>query len=309
MTKILLLGETGQVGHELRQTLAPLGTLVIPGRTRLDLTQPDSIRSVILNVKPDVIVNAAGFTIVDAAEAQPDLAMQVNGIAPGIMAESAKKCGALLFHYSTTFVFDGTKRTPYTEEDLPNPINAYGRSKLAAEHAIQASGCDHIVIRANWTYSSRRTNFALKMLELALVKSEIRVVDDQIGAPTWARAYAEATAEMLISQRRISELREKSGIYNLSATGQCTRFEWAELVFEYAEPLAGTIGRFAHLRRTTTRDYSDPAPRPLYTVTDNHKILKQLGIRLREWDGNMKEFILNYFGKHVPRTGSAKKNG
>jgi dTDP-4-dehydrorhamnose reductase len=147
VTKILLLGKTGQVGHELLQTLAPLGTLLAPSRGELDLTRTESLRTTILNSRPDVIVNAAGFTNVDAAQAQPELAMQLNTMAPAIIAQAAKQVGALLIHYSTTFVFDGTKREPYTEDDLPNPINAYGRSKLAAEQAIRATGCDHIILR------------------------------------------------------------------------------------------------------------------------------------------------------------------
>jgi len=301
VTTLLLLGSTGQVGHELRQTLAPLGTLVAPDRVRLDLTDPDSIQSVILQVKPAVIVNAAGFTVVDAAQAQPDLAMQVNGIAPGIIAEAAKRIGALLLHYSTTFVFDGTKRTPYTEDDKPNPINVYGRSKRAGEQAIQACGGDHIIIRANWTYSSRRTNFALKMLELARVNTEIKVVDDQIGAPTWARAYANATAEMLNNQRR---LREHSGLYNLSAEGQCTRYEWAERIVESAKTLMGERDGWARLARTTTENFTLPAPRPLYTRTNNSKIRKLLGIELKPWDESMCDFMQDHLQRRFAETGA-----
>lgn len=305
MTTILLLGKTGQVGHELLRSLAPLGTLIAPGRVELDLANPDSIRSVILDARPDVIVNAAGFTTVDAAEAQPDLAMQLNGTAPGIIAETAKSIGAFVLHYSTTFVFDGAKREPYTEDDKPSPINAYGRSKLAGEQAIQACGGDHIIIRANWTYSSRRTNFALQMLELARSKAEIKVVDDQIGAPTWARVYADATAAML---KNLRQLREKCGVYNLSADGQCTRYQWAELIVESAKALTGDGDGWARLARTTTKDYVNPAPRPLHTITNNNKIRDLLGVELTSWDTGIKDFMQYHFHKRFADTGASHGN-
>lgn len=294
MTTILLLGKTGQVGHELLQTLAPLGTLLAPSRGELDLTQTASLRAAILSIRPDVIVNAAGFTNVDAAQSQPDLAMQLNALAPAVIAQAAKQVGALLVHYSTTFVFDGTKRKPYTEDDVPNPINAYGRSKLAAEQAIQATGCDHIILRANWTYSSRRTNFVLKMLELARSVPQIRVVDDQIGAPTWARAYAVATAAMLADPAR---LRGHGGVYNLSAGGQCTRYQWAERIFEIAKLHAGDGRIWASLARTTTAEFPVQAPRPLYTVTDNRKIRGALNIDLAPWEASLHDFLSDHYGR------------
>ncbi len=292
MTTFLLLGRTGQVGHELLDSLAPLGTVVAPSHGELDLADAEAMREVIPKIKPDVIVNAAGFTNVDEAQSRPGLAMRLNATAPEIIAGVAKQIGALLMHYSTTFVFDGSKRGPYTEEDTPNPINAYGRSKFAAEQAIQASGCDHIIIRANWTYSSRRTNFVLKMLELARSMSEISVIDDQIGAPTWARAYAAATAEMLKNPRR---LRQHGGIYNLSAQGQCTRFHWAERIIAAAKLHSGSDARWARLARTATADFPVQAPRPLYTLTNNRKIRDVLGIDLKSWDVSLDEFMLDHF--------------
>jgi len=291
VTTILLLGETGQVGYELQYTLAPLGTLITPGRARADFENADALRSAILEARPDIIVNAAGFTIVDAAQAEPERATQINGVAPGIIAESAKRIGALLVHYSTTFVFDGTKRTPYTETDTPHPINAYGIAKLAGEQAIQACCGNHIIIRANWVYSSRRTNFVLKILELAQANTDINVVDDQIGAPTWARAYALATAEMLKNPRR---LRDYSGIYNLSAAGQCTRYEWAELIVECTRQLAGG-DVWPRLSKTTTAGFPLPALRPLYTATDNHKMRDVLGIEMEPWDVMLREFMRDHF--------------
>jgi dTDP-4-dehydrorhamnose reductase len=301
VTTILLLGKTGQVGHELLHALAPLGTLIAPGRARFDLADADAMRAVMREVKPDIIVNAAGFTQVDAAEAQPELAMQVNGTAPGIIAETAKQIGALLVHYSTTFVFDGTQRTPYQEDDPPNPPNAYGRSKLAAEQAIQACGGDHIIVRASWTYSSRRTNFVLKMLELARVNRTIDVVDDQTGAPTWARDYATATAQMLQAPRK---LRDASGVYNLSADGQCTRYQWADEVVRCAQAISVERDGWARLMRTTTHAFGIAAARPLYTVTDNHKIRSVLGIEIQPWRVRLRAFMDDHFQHRMAPAGT-----
>jgi dTDP-4-dehydrorhamnose reductase len=292
VTTVLLLGKSGQVGHELMTALAPLGRLIAPDRATLDLENPDSIQSVISAVRPDVIVNAAGLTIVDDAEVNPELAMKVNGVAPGIIAEVAKNIGSFLVHYSTTFVFDGTKREPYTEDDIPNPINAYGRSKLAGERAIQACGGDHIILRANWTYSSRRTNFVLKILELARSSTEIKVVDDQVGAPTWARSYAGATATMV---RNLPQLYANAGTYNLSATGQCTRFQWAQRILESAKDFTGVRNGWARLAPTTTMDYVNPAPRPLYTVTNNNKARERLGLLLESWDADTRDCLKCHF--------------
>jgi dTDP-4-dehydrorhamnose reductase len=298
------LGKTGQVGHELLQTLAPLGTLIAPGRERFDLADADAMRALIREVQPDVIVNAAGFTQVDAAEAQPELAMRVNGTAPGIIAETAKQIGALLVHYSTTFVFDGTQRAPYQENDSPRPVNAYGRSKFAAEQAIEACGGDYIIVRANWTYSSRRTNFVLKMLELARVNPVINVVDDQTGAPTWARDYALATAKML---RNPCKLRDHAGVYNLSAAGLCTRFHWAEKIIEFAKTPSEQHEGWARLTHTTTQVFGVPAPRPLYTLTDNSKIRDTLGIELEPWHVRLRAFMDQHFRHNLAAAGSRRQ--
>jgi len=285
---ILLLGKTGQVGFELEHALKPLGSLVAPSHDELDLTDPDSIQKAIAAAKPDVIVNAAGFTIVDAAETQPDLAMQLNATAPGIIAECADKCGAVLIHYSTTFVFDGNKREPYTEEDIPNPVNAYGRSKLAGERAVSAACQRHLILRANWVYSARRTNFALAMLKLARDKPELRIVEDQIGSPTWARDYADATARLLASPDR---LREAPGIYHLSAQSHCSRLQWAQKLIDCVRKASGSDAGWARLQPTTTAQYPHPAPRPLYTVTSNRKIEETFGIRMPVWEDRIEAFV------------------
>ena len=193
--RILLTGRTGQVGWELERRLLPLGQLVAFDRVSLDLASPDQIVARVREVRPDLIVNAAAYTAVDRAETEPRLAAQVNATAPRILAEEASRLGAALIHYSTDYVFDGTKSTPYIESDSPNPLNAYGKSKLEGERSIQASGCRHLILRTSWVYGLRGTNFLVTILRLARERPELRVVDDQIGAPTWCRDVAGATAE------------------------------------------------------------------------------------------------------------------
>jgi len=285
---ILLIGKTGQVGFELERALVPLGRLVAPDRAGLDLTSADSIRQAVKSIRPDIIVNAGGFTIVDAAESESDLAMQLNGVAPGILAECAAENDALLIHYSTTFVFDGTKDTPYTEKDTPNPLNAYGRSKLAGEQAVMAVGGKSLILRASWVYSDRRTNFVLAMLKLARAKPELKIVDDQIGAPTWARDYADATAALLADTGR---LRDAPGIYHLSAQSYCSRLQWAQRVIDGAKKCSGIATGWAELLPTTTALYPHPAPRPLYTATNNQKIEHAFGLKMPAWDERVDAFM------------------
>lgn len=288
MNTILLIGKTGQVGTELAYTLRPLGKLVAPTRAELDLENPDSIRSVIHEIRPNVIVNAGGFTIVDDAESQADLALQLNAVAPEIIAKSALQVGALLVHFSTTFVFDGEKLKPYTEDDTPNPVNTYGRTKLAGERAVIASGVQHIILRANWVYSAWRTNFALAMLKSARERPALSVVTDQIGSPTWARDYANATAAML---KDTSRLRENPGIYHLSAQSYCSRMEWAQKLIARAKSVSGDGAGWAKLHPTTTAQYPLPASRPRYTVTNNRKIEETFGISMPLWEDRVDAFL------------------
>jgi dTDP-4-dehydrorhamnose reductase len=288
MPRFLLIGKSGQVGSYVLRSLAPLGEIIAPGRAKLDFTRSASIRATIQEVRPDVIVNAAGWTIVDQIEHDSELAMQVNGVAPGIIAEEARRCGALLVHYSTTFVFDGTKREPYVEDDAPNPINAYGRSKLAGEQAIAAAGADYLILRASWTYSDRRSNFPLALLKLGREKKELTVVDDQIGAPTWARAYADTTADLL---KEPDQVRARGGIYHLSSAGQTTRYRWAKKIIELAQEYQGEHSGWAALRPITSSDYPHVAARPLYTLLDNRKILSAFGIGMLNWEDQLDAFV------------------
>jgi len=298
--RILLIGKTGQVGHYLQQFLPPLGELIAPDHAQMDLAKNDSIQAVIRQTKPDIIVNAAGTTDVDRAEREPDSTMQIDGIAPGLMAEEARGCGALLVHYSTTFVFNGNGCKPYEEEDAVDPINAYGCSKLYGERAIAATECDHLILRATWTYSDRRSNFPLAVFKLAREKKELAIVDDQVGAPTWARAYAKTTAELL---KQPGRARECSGIYHLSSAGQTTRYGWAAKIIQLAQKYTGKTSGWPKLRPIASTEYPHGAPRPLYTVVSNGKIQSRFGIRMSGWDEQLEAFIQEWVARSPAHTG------
>jgi len=288
MTTILLIGKTGQVGWELQSSLAPLGRLIALDRTQLDLTRSPSIRKAIRSASPEIIVNAAGYTAVDKAETEPDLAMQVNATAPGVMAEEAARLGALLVHYSTDYVFDGTLSRPYVEEDEPNPLNVYGKTKLAGERAIAASGCAHFIFRASWIYSNRCTNFVLTMLRLARERKELAVVDDQIGSPSWARDLAQSTAALLRAAKRATD---ESGIYHLSAGGYASRYDFAAKIVETARLLSSEKTGWATVRPTTTAQYPLPAKRPLNAATDKSRIRRVFGIEMPAWETQLRSFF------------------
>jgi dTDP-4-dehydrorhamnose reductase len=230
MNKILLLGNTGQVGWELHRSLLTLGELVALDYPQIDMADPDSIRSVVREHQPNLIVNATAYTNVDKAESEPELAMAINGTGPGILAEEAHRLNGALIHYSTDYVFDGTKGEPYTEEDEPNPINVYGETKLAGEKAIEDIGGAYLIFRTSWVYSLRRPCFVTKVLQWAREQETLRIVDDQISSPTWARVLAEATAQIIAQGRGtpVEYIREKSGLYHMAGGGSCSRYEWAK---------------------------------------------------------------------------------
>ena len=288
MTVILLAGGTGQVGSELRTTLVPYGRVIAPGRDRMDLADPDSIRSALREARPDVIVNAAGHTAVDRVEAEPELAMRVNGAAPGVMAEEARRGGALFVHYSTDYVFDGELDRPYGEEDEPNPVNAYGASKLAGERAVEAAGGAYLILRTSWTYGLVGTNFVRTILRLAREKPELPVVDDQVGSPSWARALAQATAD-LAGRRDLAA--GNSGIFHLSAEGHVSRFEFARYVIGAAREISGTADGWATVRPITSADYPLPARRPRRPVTSKEKIRRVFGVEMTTWQYQVRAYL------------------
>lgn len=279
--KILLTGRDGQVGWELQRTLAPLGEVVALGRAELNLAEPDAIRHAVRHVGPDLIVNAAAYTAVDKAEEERELAFAVNGMAPGVMAEEAKRLGAAIVHYSTEYIFDGTKNTPYEEIDAPHPLNVYGESKLAGEQAVAASGAAQLTLRTSWVYGLRGRNFLRTIQRLANERDELRVVDDQVGAPTWSRAIAEATAAILaqcLHQDSVTgRLREQGGLYHLSCAGQTS---W----FGFASAIVAGPPKPPRMTPITTAEYPLPAPRPAYSVLANARLARTFGIRLPTWD-------------------------
>ena len=299
MTRILVTGEDGQVGFELLSSLAGQGQLIAVGRDQMDLSQPDSIRRAVREIVPDLIVNAAAYTAVDQVESEPELAMAVNGIAPGILAEEAKRLGAALIHYSTDYVFDGAKAAPYTEDDAPCPINVYGRTKLAGERAIQTVDVPHLILRTGWVYSMRGKNFLLTILRLAQERDELRIVDDQIGAPTWSRAIAGATAGILTrlgygKPGFLDACAAQSGLYHLSAAGQTSWHGFAAAILAHAASAPGgesalVLDRVPALKPIPTEQYPLPARRPRYSVLENAKIKRAFGVTMPDWKTSLAE--------------------
>ena len=289
MTRILVTGRTGQIGWELQGALAPLGTVIALDRRAMDLASPDSIRRAIRDAEPEIIVNAAAYTEVDKAESEPDLAMKVNGVAPGIMAEEAKRLGAILVHYSTDYVFDGELDRPYVEDDPPNPVNAYGKTKLAGELAVAAVGGRHLILRSSWVYSARGSNFVLTVLRLAREKPELAMVDDQTGSPTWARALAEATAELL---RRKDRVLGHSGVYHLAASGHASRYEFSNDVIRIMRDVCGEAGGWAKVRPISSGEYPLPARRPRNPVMSQDKVKRILGVEMTHWKDELRSFLV-----------------
>jgi dTDP-4-dehydrorhamnose reductase len=278
--KILLFGKNGQVGWELSRSLLSLGEVIALGREDADFSNPDSLRKIVQEVRPDIIVNAVAYTAVDKAEEDELLATVINGVAPGVLAEESLKLKALLIHYSTDYVFDGTKASAYVEEDVPNPINAYGRSKLAGEVAIQNSACDFLIFRTSWVYSTRGNNFLLTILRLAKERSELSVVADQFGAPTWARTIAQVTSKV-ISQIPLSEWREYSGLYHLVASGKTSWHGFAQAIVDIAKQdlnLGSVI-----IKKISAAEYPTPAKRPNFSVLNCARLSNRFDMTMDEW--------------------------
>jgi dTDP-4-dehydrorhamnose reductase len=294
--RILLTGRNGQVGSELAQLLPRLGEVTALGRQELDLLNIHDIRRAVQHARPSLIVNAAAYTTVDRAEKEEALAHAINADAPAVIAEEAKKIGAVVIHYSTDYVFDGTKHTPYTEDDPTNPISAYGRTKLAGEEAIRATGIPHLIFRTAWVYATSGKNFLLTILRLATEREELRIVSDQFGAPTSSREIAQATTRVLVDLPRKSgsSLPEITGTYNLTASGETTWHEFATTIIEDCSQLprdtpwfaAATSNRPLIAKRIipiTTADYPTPARRPAYSVLSNVRFAATFGFTLPAW--------------------------
>jgi dTDP-4-dehydrorhamnose reductase len=283
--RILLLGKNGQVGWELERTLAPLGTVMAVDFPEVDLADADGVRRLVREARPEIIVNAAAYTAVDRAEAEPDKAMAVNGIAPGVLAEEAARFGALLVHYSTDYVFDGRKRRPYIESDSPSPINVYGKTKLAGDLAILASDCPHIILRTSWIYGLRGVNFLLKVLAAAEEERELRIVTDQVGCPTWCRSLAVATAQIIsrLCEERTQgqDISMQSGIYHCSARGQTSWHGFAKEIIACA--LAGHSQKLPVLLPIRTQELQTAARRPAFSVLSTARLEERFGLKMSGW--------------------------
>jgi dTDP-4-dehydrorhamnose reductase len=303
-TRILLTGKNGQVGRHLLHLLPRLGEVVAFDRQQLDVAKPEDIRRSIREMRPNLIVNAAAYTAVDQAEKEEVLARAVNADAPALIAEEGKKIGASLVHYSTDYIFDGLKNSPYEETDSPRPVSVYGKTKLAGELAIRDSGIPHLIFRTAWVFSTRGRNFLLTILRLASQREELKVVNDQTGAPTWCREIASATTEILASlaarDESVFSLADASGTYHMTARGVATWYDFAQGILERASRVspstpwlaAATNGRPLLARRVipiTTAEYPTPARRPAYSVLSNSHLSKTFGIQLPDWHTSLDE--------------------
>lgn len=285
---ILIIGKIGQVGWELRRTVAPLGRLVSVDYPEIDLTDGASARKWVRETKPAVIINAAAYTAVDKAEKEEERALQINGDAPGILAEEAKRAGALLVHYSTDYIFDGTKNSPYVEDDLPNPLGAYGRTKLAGDDAVRQVDGNHLIFRLCWVYGARGQNFMLTMMRLAREREKLRVVRDQVGCPSWSRMIAETTALALQQVLASGEPARFKGVYHLAACGQTSWHGFADAIVNLM-PAEGKKCR--EVEPITTAEYPLPAKRPAYSVLSCAKLQRTFGLQLPAWDESLKQVL------------------
>ncbi len=295
---ILLTGKTGQLGSELSRLLPALGEVIAPEQNELDLCAPEQIRQIMRSANPQLVVNAAAYTAVDAAETDEANALAVNAEAPRLLALEAKKIRAMLVHFSTDYVFDGLKKAPYVETDPPNPLNAYGRTKLAGEEAIRDSGAAHLIFRTSWVYATHGRNFLLTILRLATEREELKIVADQVGAPTCALDLAEATARilagMIIDDQSQFASPETGGTYHITAAGQTSWYEFAKAILEEARRAPqnlpwlalATKGRPLIARRVlpiSTEEFHSPTSRPAYSVLSNARVNQTFGIALPDW--------------------------
>ena len=272
--RILLTGKSGQVGSELEERLAPAGELIAPGRAELEFLDLRSLQQEVRSVRPDVIVNAAAYTAVDRAEAERDAASAVNAAAVGVLAEEAKKLGALLVHFSTDYVFDGEKAAPYREDDTPHPVSVYGESKLAGERAVAGSGCRYLIFRTSWVYSAGGRNFLRVILAAARERNELRVVDDQRGAPTSAQAIARAVASILMKEN------PPNGLYHMTAAGETTWHGFARAILE-------GVGLQTPVVAITSEEYAAKARRPKNSLLDNSRLQRVFGYALPDWHAGL----------------------
>jgi dTDP-4-dehydrorhamnose reductase len=275
--KALLIGKNGQLGHEFARSLpALIEEVVATDRVQLELTDLDAVRRIVRDVRPNVIINASAYNAVDRAEDESKLAMTVNGVAPGVLAEEARRLGALLVHYSTDYVFDGSKRSPYVEDDVPAPLGAYGASKLAGERAVQASGSRYLLLRTSWVYGPRANNFYAVVKRKAAAGEPMRMVDDQTSVPTPARFLAATTIALL--------KKDCAGLMHLVPSGAATRYDFARAIVRLS-------GSRAEVESARTTDFPSAARRPAYSVMSNARAGAALGRALPDWEAQLEEVM------------------
>jgi dTDP-4-dehydrorhamnose reductase len=295
--RVLVTGARGQVGTELVRELTGRAQVVAHDRSTLDLADPAQVVERVRAARPDVIVNAAAYTAVDRAESDADAAHTVNAVAPGVLAGEAKRLGALLIHFSTDYVFDGAKRSPYVERDPTQPLGVYGRTKLAGEAAIAQSGCAHLVLRTSWVYGPHGKNFLLTMLRLGEAREELRVVDDQRGAPTSSRSLARLVRELLdrngdtdeLTRREVDELAAHGGLYHATAAGETTWFGFAQAIFDGVSRRRRS--KPPRLIAIPTSEYPTPATRPAYSVLSSARLRSELGVAIPDWRAGLEETL------------------
>ncbi len=282
--RLLLLGKFGQLGYELQRTLGTLGQVSAYDLPEIDLRDQDRLQQLLRTINPQVIVNATAYTAVDKAESEPEVAMAINAQAPALLAQEALSLGAVLIHYSTDYVFDGTKGKPYFEDDTPNPLGVYGQSKLAGEKAIMQIGGAYLTLRISWVYSLRRESFVSKVLEWSRRQPRLRVVSDQISNPTWARMLAEITAQLLAKAETdvVGWCRERTGLYHLAGSGYASRYEWAQAILRYDPKREEQI--VAEVLPASTDEFPTPARRPLFSALNCDRFSSTFGLRLPDWD-------------------------
>lgn len=286
--KFLLIGKTGQLGWELQRTCMTLGEITAVDYPEVDLADTRSLRSLIQAVKPDILLNPAAYTAVDKAESEFELARLVNGVAPGVLAEEMKKLGGALIHYSTDYVFDGNKGTSYIEEDTPNPINAYGVTKLEGERTVEAADGSFLIFRTSWVYSLRKGGFVNKVLGWAREQEVMRIVDDQVGSPTWARMLAQATAQVIAQGGSDAQdyLKHHRGLYHLAGAGAASRFEWAKAVIEFDPKKEEQSVK--QMLPAKTSEFPNAAVRPVFSALDCNRFESVFHIHLPDWKSNIR---------------------
>jgi len=285
--KIVLIGKNGQLGWEFQRILPILGEVISLDRKELDLCDLDAIQKILSEWKPNLIINASAYTDVDGAEKETDLAMKINALAPGIMAEMSRKLRAVFIHYSTDYVFDGGKNALYTETDQTNPLNMYGKSKLMGEENIRQAGEAYLILRTSWVYSLRGNSFVNKVLKWSRQNKTLKVVSDQVSSPTWARTLAEITSFVLAQNKKdlYENIHERHGIYHLAGSGFTSRYEWAKQILandpERSEQIVQAI------EPALSEEFPTPAVRPLFSALDCSQFEETFGLQLPAWNSTL----------------------